>query len=268
MTENPYYTTLSNRGLIHIGGDDAREFLQGLISNDMEILKKTGDVIYACLLTPQGKFLHDFFVTQGDGRFTLECEGGERAKDLYARLTKYRLRSNVEISLKENIEIYAVFGTEAQNAYIDSRHINMGLRCLEKPIGIEERSFNEWDKRRIALCIPDGSRDMILESSTLLECGIDRLKGVSFDKGCYVGQEITARMHYRGLLKKRLYAIKGDNLPAHGEPIIINEVNMGEMRSSCGSIGLALLKDSEINALPEHDISLLLSLRDEGEVIS
>src|SRR5262249_1470075 len=117
-------------------------------------------------------------------------------------------------------------------------------RSFEKPQNLEEKPFEVWDAHRIRLCIPDGSRDMIPGVSTLLECNIDRLNGVSWDKGCYMGQELTARMHYRGLAKKHLYAIQSDHpLPAFGEEIRIDGQLIGEMRSSCGDVGLALLKD-------------------------
>ena len=250
----PYFVKLPNRGLIHIEGEDRREFLQNLVSNDIGLLD-TQRAIYTCLLTAQGKFLHDFFVCEGDGVLLLDCEGGARAQDLCKRLNMYRMRAKVQISVEEHNEVYAVFGAETATTYPDPRHPDMGGRSFEKPDGIGEKPFEAWDEKRIRLCIPDGSRDMVPEQSTLLECHIDKLHGVSFEKGCYVGQELTARMHHRGLAKKHIHAIEGENLPAPGTDIEVGGTAIGEMRSSCGNVGLSLLKDEFLPKL-EHFIIL------------
>lgn len=237
MAQTPYFIKLENRGLVHIEGADRHEFLQNIITNDIDTLE-AGVLIYACLLSPQGKFLHDFFVSRGDGFLLLECEGGERAQDLYKRLSLYRLRAEVKISVVEQVPVYAGFGF---NGLPDPRHMDMGVRSFEKP-DIEERPFAEWDRHRIVLCVPDGSRDLIVNSSTLEEGHIDKLNGVSYEKGCYVGQELTARMHHRGLGKKHLYTVRG-NLPQSGREIIRDGKSIGDMRSKQGDIGIALLKD-------------------------
>lgn len=234
----PFYVSLPGRGLIHIEGEDRVSFLQGLVSNDVS-KAKAGTIQYACLLTPQGKFLHDFFLHAGDGFLLLDCEGGERAQDLYERLNKFRLRAKVKISVEENNPVYAIFGRK--DGFPDPRSDALGRRSFQKPT-IDEHFFEEWDHLRISLCIPDGSRDMKIESSTLLECGIDKLNGIDWNKGCYMGQELTARMKYRGLAKKHLYTVTfKDVIPAPFSDL----PNGGQMRSSCGDIGIALLKDGE-----------------------
>jgi folate-binding protein YgfZ len=251
----PFFVKLSSRGLVHIEGEDRYKFLQALISNDIELLKKQ-PAIYACLLTPQGKFLHDFFILEGDGFILLDCEGGDRAKDLYNRLNIYRLRSDVTISVEDNCPVYACFNSTPDNSYPDPRHADMGSRCLyTAPEDIEEKPFEEWNKLRLSLGIPDGSRDMELEKSTLIECNIDKLGGVSFDKGCYVGQEVTARMHHLGAAKKHLYPVRtNDTLPDYEEIIELDEKKVGQMRSSCGDIGLALLRDDAFDRLQGGNI--------------
>ncbi|GJL85224.1 MAG: glycine cleavage system protein T [Micavibrio sp.] len=226
-----FFTKLPNRGLIHLEGDDRHDFLQGLITNDIEKLEP-GKALYACLLTPQGKFLHDFFISDGD-RFTLlECEGDIRAQDLFERLNKYRLRADVQISVEEDVPVYVIFGNQNTPGYTDPRDPEMGYRSFEKPDGLEEKPFEEWDIHRIKLGIPDGSRDMIPGKSTLDEANIERWNGVSYEKGCYVGQELTARMHHRGLGKKHLQTVQLGSLP-----------DKAELRSSCGDIGLALIRE-------------------------
>lgn len=255
IDSKPFFTKLPGRGLIHIEGDDRYDFLNKLISNDVKLLEKQ-NAVYACLLTPQGKFLHDFFMLEGDGFLLLDCEGGARAQDLYKRLDLYRLRDKVQLSVEESNEVYAVFGDES-TGIADPRHEGLGRRSFEKPQGLEEKPFEVWDERRIRLGVPDGSRDMVPEKSTLLESNIDKFNGISFEKGCYVGQELTARMHYRGLAKKHLYPVEGKKLPAFGEDITVDGKLAGEMRSSCGTAGLALLKDELVHSLDKADLHVL-----------
>ena len=229
MPETPFYTKLKNRGLLHIKGKDRYDFLQNLITNDIEKLNAANQ-IYACLLSPQGKFLHDFFIREGDGFLLIDCEGGERAQDLFKRLSMYRLRADVQISAEDNIPVYAVFNSPDMGLP-DPRHKDMGNRSFEKPDS-PEKPFEEWDKRRIKLVIPDGSRDLIVDKSTMDEARMDTLGAIDYDKGCYIGQELTARMHYRGLGKKHLKCVEIENVP-----------EKAELRSSCGDIGLALVKN-------------------------
>ncbi|MCF8495555.1 MAG: folate-binding protein [Alphaproteobacteria bacterium] len=249
MTQPPCFVAIPHRGLVRVEGPDRKGFLQGLITNDLRALE-AGRALYACLLTAQGKFLHDFFITLEEEALLLECEGGVRAQDLFTRLGRYRLRSDVGLSVEENIPVYAMMNSEI-SGISDPRHPDMGCRTFEKPSGLSEQPFEVWDRHRIMLGIPDGSRDMVPEKSTLLESNIDKFHGVSFEKGCYVGQELTARMHYRGLAKKHLYMVRGEALPCSGTDIRRDGILLGEMRSSCRDVGLALLKDEVAGSLPE-----------------
>lgn len=236
----PFSIALPDRGLLHIEGEDRKSFLQGLVTNDMD--KVAPDKIsYACLLTPQGKFLHDFFIHEGDGFLLLDCEGGARTQDLYDRLNKFRLRAKVKISMESTHPVYAVF--EADDGLPDPRHKELGRRSFQKP-DMEEKPFSEWDRLRISLIVPDGSRDMELERATLLESRIDRLNGIDWKKGCYMGQELTARMHYRGLAKKHIHTVK---IEGEAPPPFSDLPNGGTMLSHCGDIGLAHLKDEKLH---------------------
>ncbi len=259
MRDYPVYTQLHNRSLIEISGHNSVDFLQGLISNDIHLLKSQS-AIYSCLLTPNGKFLYDFFIYQKDAELLIECEGGARAEDLMKRLQLYKLRADVYFKLTKHIDVYAIYYGDTEDApypttisnaehsehiiYPDPRHREMGFRSFIKPEKGESASFEEWDRRRIKFGIPDGTRDMIPEKSTLLECNIDQFNGISYEKGCYMGQELTARMHYRALTKKTLCAVQFENAaPAPFTDLHDNDGKLiGEMRSSCDNIGLALIK--------------------------
>jgi len=252
----PFCVRLPHRGLIHVEGADRISFLQGLVSNDVTKLEEKC-IMYACLLTPQGKFLHDFFMHHGDGFILIDCEGGDRAEDLYNRLNRYKLRADVQISIEKSNDVYAILG--AIKGLKDPRHDDIGFRCFEKP-DIDEKEFNLWDDQRIRLGIPDGSRDMIIERSTMLECNLDTFNAIDWDKGCYMGQELTARMHYRNLGKKHLHAIQF-NEGTQPEPLsdlIINEKIIGQMRSSCNDIGLAMIRDDKLEEIQENANSIRL----------
>lgn len=238
-----FFVTLKNRGLIKISGSDRKSFLQGLITNDIEKLS-SDNAIYACLLTAQGKFLHDFFVIEYGDELWLDCEGGTRATDLHRRLSMYKLRADVEIAVEEENTVYGILEDwnvgilENQHSNIptfkDSRHSKMGYRSFEKP-NLEEQPFEDWDYNRITLTIPDGSRDLIPEKSTMDEAKMDTINAIDYDKGCYVGQELTARMHYRGLGKKHLKTI----------PLLQPQDDIIEVRSTCKDLAIALVKASQ-----------------------
>jgi folate-binding protein YgfZ len=260
----PFFVSLPGRGQVRIAGTDRREFLQNLATNDLRLLDRQPG-LYSCFLTPQGKFMHDFFVRQEGEALVLDCEGGKRAEDLMKKMKPFKLRSKVALSVEPDIAVYAVLpplptlsparGGEGKGEgedCPDPRHVDLGFRVYSKPENLEERPFKEWDVRRIRLGIPDGSRDMAVDRDTVLECNIDKFSGASFEKGCYVGQEITARMHLRGLVKKHLVPVevKGP-APAPFTDISINGQLAGQMRSSCGNVGLALLRDENIGLLQD-----------------
>jgi tRNA-modifying protein YgfZ len=252
----PFFVRIPNRGQVRITGGDRMAFLQNLATNDLRLLERQ-PAIYSCLLSPQGKFMHDYFVRQERDALVLECEGGARAEDLMKKMKPFKLRSQVELSFEPDVPVYAVFGVQA--GYPDPRHPEMGFRSHEKPHRAIERYFAAWDEHRIRLGIPDGSRDMEVEKDTVLECNIDRLNGVSFEKGCYVGQEITSRMHLRGLVKSHLHPVMwGGPAPAPFSDIKIGGQLAGQMRSSRGALGLALLRDDHLDLLRKPDGPLQL----------
>lgn len=247
MNGSRFFVRIPNRGRVSITGPDARPFLQGLITNDINLLDRQA-LIYACLLTPQGKFLHDFFVSEEGDMLHLECEGADRALDLATRLSKFKLRSKINIEHTDSIDVFCTNPTESSDR-ADPRHPALGQRLYTRPTDHgAEAPFTEWDRQRIRLTIPDGSRDLIVGQSTMEEGRLDHLNAVSYDKGCYMGQELTARMHYRGLGKKHLYTVQstGDAtpLPPPGTDLYDEQdKRIGTMRSSCGDMGLALLND-------------------------
>lgn len=253
--KQPFFTTLPHRALIRAAGPDTHAFLQNIVSNDMDLLASQ-PFLYAHLLTPQGKFLFDFIISRENDAYLLDGEGGTRAEELLKKLTLYRLRARVDLTLENDKPVYVIFNTDRP---ADPRHPQLGHRTFTKP-DREEQPFETWDRLRISLGVPDGSRDMEVEKATLIESRIEAFQGVSFTKGCYIGQEITARMHNRGLAKKHLIPVKaaGTPLPPPDTDILTPDGRLaGEMRSSCGDIGMALLKDETLESLKSGPVQPL-----------
>jgi folate-binding protein YgfZ len=254
------FTRLS-RTVLSVSGDDRATFLQGLISNDIA-KAGPGHALWAAFLSPQGKFLWDLFIVEHDGAFLIDVEAG-RAEEFRKKLSLYKLRAKVTITMTE-LSVFAVMSAAALDlgdvpgaargfgdgiAAVDPRLAALGTRViLASPealvaAGLAETDLAAWDAVRIRAGVPDGSRDMEVDKALLLENGFEELGGVDFAKGCYMGQELTARTKYRGLIKKRLLpvTITGPT-PAPGTPLLAGEAEAGEMRSACGDIGLALVR--------------------------
>ena len=230
------------RGVIEVVGEDRVGFLQGLVSNDVE-QAGPGRCVWAALLTPQGKWLADFFVFADGERLLLDCEAGQVA-GLAQRLARFRLRSRVTVRVVEDLAVYAALDGGAHGVFAaDPRAEGAGWRMIATPGLAETVGFEAWDRMRLGLGLPDGSRDLEAEKSVLLEAGFDELNGVSWSKGCYMGQELTARTKYRGLVKRRLVPVAGVGAGcAPGTPVLREDSEVGVMRSSCGDLGLALLR--------------------------
>ncbi len=252
------YAILDDRGVLAVAGAEARDFLQGLISNDVT-KAGPGRAVYAALLTPQGKFLHDFFLVEHGEHLLLDCEGA-RLDDLLRRLTLYRLRAKVTLEdFSEKYLVAALMGGNAIGpefrdgvAFADPRLAAMGGRAILprqgarealEGAGFEAVEAAEYDRLRLANALPDGSRDLVVEKSILLESGFEELNGVDFEKGCFVGQELTARTKYRALIRKRLMRVDVDGpLPAPGTPIMLGDRKAGEMRSGRDGTAIALIR--------------------------
>ena len=258
-------TLLEDRGIVRLGGADARAFIQGLISNDVSLLTPER-ALYAALLTPQGKYLFDFILVERGETILLDGER-QRLGALIQRLTMYRLRADVSLEdASEGLAVLALFdrsaippGAIADDAVlVDPRLPELGLRIVlsrERVAGfiaehgLQQVDHAKYERLRLTLGVPDGSRDLVVDRSLLLESGFEELHGVSFSKGCFVGQELTARTKHRGLVKKRLLPVRVDGpLPVPGTPVTRGGRDAGELRSGAGNLALALLRLDQLAA--------------------
>ena len=234
---------LPERAALAVAGEDRVGFLQGLVSNDVAEAEP-GRAVWAALLTPQGKWLADFFILSDDRRLLLDCERAQLPM-VQQRLSRYRLRSRVVLS-DTDLRVYVAWDGDPDVAGVaarDPRLPNAGWRVLTaEPLPVNATE-TDWDLHRLGLGLPDGSRDMEAEKSVLLEAGFDELNGVSWTKGCYMGQELTARTKYRGLVKRRLVPVRIDGaVPEPGSPILRDGREVGTMRSASGQNGMAVLR--------------------------
>ena len=245
-----YASVLEDRSVIAVRGTEARSFLQGLISNDMEECVP-GKGIYAALLTPQGKILFEFFVTEHEDRFLIDCATA-RAPDLTKRLTFYRLRAKVEIALVPELKAAAVWDGTPEAAmdgvavFADPRFPALGTRLIGPPpllqTAIAGVRAGDYRGHLLGLGIPD-SGDVPPDSVFALDAGFEELGAVDFRKGCYVGQEVTARMKHRASARRRFLIVQVDgSLPPPGTKLEASGREVGTLATGIGGRALALVR--------------------------
>tara|TARA_Y100000385_G_scaffold20141_1_gene19903 strand:- start:794 stop:1627 length:834 start_codon:yes stop_codon:yes gene_type:complete len=248
----PYFYKNSNSRFLSIEGEDSNEFLQNLITNDINQCSKI-NFLYSCLLTPQGKFLSDFFIFKQDEKYFLETHSFFYEK-LLKKLNLYKLRSKVYIKEVHNLHSYSVFGDLQKDQdtlifNIDPRNTNIGFKLIhlkkDPKILDDFKNISEEKYHEILIqnLVPLSHYDLQENKSLLLENNFENLNSISWDKGCYVGQEITARMKYRALLKKKIYSLViKDGSAIIGQIIKDNESEFGKIISIKNNFVLAMLK--------------------------
>lgn len=225
---------LEDRAVIALSGPDARTLLQGLITNDIDKLAPDHP-LYAALLTPQGKILFDFLISEGDGAVLLDCTAAS-AEALAKRLTMYRLRAKVEIGIRPQLAVVWGEGLD------DPRNPALGKRSIVARAETGAEPSGAYLENRLTLGVPEGA-DFGSDKMFALDAGLEELQGVSFEKGCYVGQELTARMKHRGTARKRLLVAENDTaLPPPGTDVTAGGPALGEIVSTYGQRGFALIR--------------------------
>lgn len=222
------------RSIHQITGADAAQFLQGLITND--VLKAAQGPIYAAILTPQGKYLADFFVLEHEGALHLDVDAGI-APALIQRLSMYRLRSDVQIT-ETDLQVARGTGPAPEGALADPRHPALGWRLYGNDAGDDG---TDWDAVRVAHCIPRTGVELTGDTF-ILEAGFERLNGVDFRKGCYVGQEVTARMKHKTELRKGLATVEISGSAPLGTPITSDGKPVGTLFTQAGGQAIAHLR--------------------------
>lgn len=224
------------RTVLRLSGSDTHKFLNDLVTNDLSRL--ADGLVYAAILTPQGKYLFDFFLA-ADGDAILVDVAASRAQALAQRLTMYKLRADVKIE-DSGLHVHRGLGSAPKGALSDPRHDALGWRMFADVA--QDGDDVNWDAIRVAHCIPETDQELIADGSFILECGFERLNGVDFRKGCYVGQEVTARMKHKTELRKGLVRVDVDGVAEVGTEIIADGKAAGTLFTHANGQGIAYLR--------------------------
>ena len=281
---------LPDRGVVKVSGNDARDFLNGLVTTDVTLLRP-GLGRFGALLTPQGKITTDFLITEvpsgHGGGFLIDCPRA-LAQGLADKLGFYKLRAKVTIeNLSDSLGVLAAWdgdpALKPDLAFADPRSAALGWRILVPQelaqkaadlIGADMVDSTAYDAHRIASGVPRGGLDFIYGDAFPHETNMDRLHGVDFDKGCYVGQEVVSRMQHRGTARTRTVRIILDGpAPEPGAAILAGDKSVGTMGSAAGQSGLALIRidrvaDALDAAIPLTSGGLAIRLAEPDDVRS
>ena len=268
-----HYAISDDASFIIVSGAETIEFLQSILTANIATMP-IGGCRPAALLTPQGRILIDMMVYRPSHAEIYLQTDNARSADLLARLRRYRLRRLVNLELGDDMQLTVWWGyvgttaPEDPSIFLDPRHADLGCRIVSSGVSsgtdlppaldtAKAVSYDNWHARRIAQAIPEGAVDLQPERALMLEAGLDKLAAVDFEKGCYIGQEVTARTHYRGLVKRRLIPMQCDGPPpAPGSDIIWQGKTIGTTKTAAPapanagqSVLLALLKLEDIHTI-------------------
>lgn len=225
------------RSIIRVSGQDPAKFLQGLVTNDLRKLAETG-ILYAAILTPQGKYLADFFLVAAEDGAVLIDVAEDLAPDLLKRLTLYKLRAQISVE-QTDMPVSRGTGPAPNGALSDPRHPALGWRLYGSDLPDDD---TDWDAVRVAHCIPECGIELVPGETFILEAGFERLNGLDFRKGCYVGQEVTARMHHKTQLRKGLTTVAIEGQAAIGADILADEKVAGQIFTQSNGRAIAYLR--------------------------
>lgn len=258
------YSVLVDRAIVQISGQDKKKFLQGLLTNDIYKIDQQ-EALYACLLTPQGKYFSDFFITLQNDKIFMDLPFS-RKEEILKKLNIYKLRSDVQFEELSEYKVISLLEEDLAELKLegvlfkDPRSIKMGIRSFVKQddLDIEKISNdNSYDIMRFDNFIAEGEKDLKAGQSFLLEFGFNDLNAIDYKKGCYIGQELVARTHYLGVVRKEIAQVfSSKDLPEYGTLIYANDQKIGYLCSSVGNRGLALIKKEAIPA--EKDVKFMV----------
>jgi folate-binding protein YgfZ len=225
-----------DRTVLVVTGEDRFDFLQGLVSNDMS--RARSGLAYAALLSPQGKYLADFFLVEHGETILIDVKS-DLAPALQQRLSMYRLRARVALAVSP-LKVSRGLGPVPAGALADPRHPSLGWRLYGTEAG--GRPAIDWDALRVQACVPETGIELIPDDTYILEAGFDRLNGVDFRKGCYVGQEVTARMKHKTELRKGFATVEVEGAAPVGTEITADGKPVGTLFTQSGGRGIAYLR--------------------------
>lgn len=244
---------LSDRIIIEVAGEDNKKLLQGIITNNIDLLTKQ-KAIFSALLSPVGKFLFDFFIIENQDNLLIDVHK-DQANELIALLKRYKLRAKVEFRIIDNLNIYFLpeklssVGGGKEILFEDTRHKNMGFRLITEKNYETDDDLERYHYVRIRDAVPEGFYDLIYDKSFVMENNYDKINAIDFNKGCFIGQEVTARSKHRGVIRKRLYPLgakMGAEFPNFGVEIKNEDgLKLGIVRSTSSYLGIGQMRIDE-----------------------
>lgn len=255
---------LKDRTIIEISGQDRQEFLQGLITNDIK-LANSQKMIYSAFLNGAGRFYVDFFIHEIAEKYILDCHISE-ADEIIKKLNLYKLRSQIEI--KKNQNLFVIFNSESLG-FIDPRAKDFGYRFYVEQADLEKYTTQNsifYHQRRINFKIPEGYYDLTKDKSYIFEFGFDNFNAISYQKGCYVGQETTARNHYRGQLRKKIFLFEIKEVDAELRKIIEEKNDLSSLQFDDNGLKMANIKNHEL-LKNDKECGLVLSSIFDGKTL-
>lgn len=257
MQRQPFATQkLPSRAVITVAGEGAQDFLQNLVTADIDTLKP-GEATYSALLQPQGKILFDFFILAENGRYAIDCSKAQKA-DLLKRLTFYKLRAKVDLTDSDEDVGIAPARPGTGLSYTDPRAAQLGARLIAGKGSLAEADLEAYRGGRIRLGLADSDEDIGSGELFPHEANLDQLGAVSFKKGCFIGQEVVSRMEHRGTARNRIvpvYSAKG--AAAKGSAVTAGTKSIGTVLSGDGKDALALIRLDRLKDAVEAGEGLL-----------
>ena len=255
---------LKDRAIIEISGQDRQEFLQGLITNDIKFATSK-NMIYSAFLNGAGRFFVDFFIHEIDEKYILDCHIFE-ADEIIKKLNLYKLRSQVEI--KKNQNLFVIFNIESLG-FLDPRVKDFGYRFYVDQADLknyETQNLIFYHQRRINFKIPEGYYDLTKDKSYIFEFGFDNFNAISYQKGCYVGQETTARNHYRGQLRKKIFLFEVKEVDENLRNNLEEKNDLSSLQFDGDGLKMANIKNHEL-LKNDKDCGLVLSSIFDGKTL-
>lgn len=248
---------LSNRSILSVEGRDSEKFLQDIITCDVEKIKNKSS--YGSILTPQGKLLYDFIISKKDNYFLIDISKSY-IDNLIKLLNMYKLRSDIILEKRENLSVFVDIDNDHSNSdNIDPRLASIGLRkILNSNNEAYSNDENLYEKKLIKLGIAEISDDIKPGNIFPIEANLDYLNGIDFQKGCFIGQEVSSRMYRKGKVKKRIVGFRSKDNFTNNDELVYNGSTIGTVIKKIEDYGLALIKiDKLIN--PERETIIVIN---------
>ena len=244
--------TLTNRSLVLVSGKDSEDFLQSIITIDLS--GNAEELLSSCFLSPQGKLLNQFFVKKEGNHFLLDLHK-KSFQSFMEKMQIYKLNSDVDFQEKNDLEVVVCLEKEFQDSFIDPRNIDLGWRGIREKRNDRSNSDN-YEKKKISLGIVEEGEDFLSGEFFPIELNLDYLNSISFKKGCFIGQEVTSRMHRKGKPKKRVFSITSSRNNKQGDDIFLENKKIGTIIKSYENESVAILKTDALPKIQEENATV------------